>query len=249
MFLMLCDSPDLSAIWAHQGLRKRGLPIELITSEMLAYSLYWEHGFRADGLRTNFGLADNRKISSKNILGVVNRIQTIPSTHLRTNKADKEYALQELFAFFLSWIYSLPSPVFNRPTPQGLAGRWRHASEWVLLAHSSSLPTPIYRQSSFDEVDSTKLSGKLVHSGTPVSTVIVINEHVIGPKHLNKMKKGCLKLAELAKTPLLGIDFKKGTSKSWIFAGATPMPNLRLGGIRLLETLKNTLQAGKELYQ
>ena len=43
MWLVLCPSSDVAGRWAFEGLRARGLaPIELVTSESLAYAR-WDH--------------------------------------------------------------------------------------------------------------------------------------------------------------------------------------------------------------
>ncbi|NER81468.1 MAG: hypothetical protein F6K42_18255 [Leptolyngbya sp. SIO1D8] len=41
----------------------------------------------------------------------------------------------------------------------------------------------------------------------------------------------------LAHTELLGIDFVPDANGHWIFAGATPIPDLRLGGSLLIAAL------------
>lgn len=249
MYLVFCDSNDISAIWAYHALKTRELQIDLVTSEMLAYSLSWEHRIKSEGVTTNIKLADGRRIDTRDLHGVINRIQTIPSNHLQATAEDKRYAIQEFYALFLSWIYALPKPVLNRPTPQGLAGRWRHASEWTLLAHQSGLFTSSYEQSSFDEGGSHQLGGRLVPYGTPVKTLIVVNTEVMGREAPDDVVKGCTRLAELAETPLLGVDFTEVQADDWCFAGASPMPDLRLGGERLLNALEQALRGGIEGVQ
>jgi hypothetical protein len=51
---------------------------------------------------------------------------------------------------------------------------------------------------------------------------------------------GCLQLARVADTPLLGIDLAQDTAGQWIFAAATPMPDLRVGGDAFLNALVET---------
>src|SRR5262245_39541024 len=92
----------------------------------------------------------------------------------------REYASQELAAFCLSWLYALPSPVINRATPQGLAGQWRHRSEWLWLAAHAGLPTSLYRTTSEAPRDEQDGSGRLVPPDTPVQTVFVVADQVVG---------------------------------------------------------------------
>ena len=79
---------------------------------------------------------------------------------------------------------------------------------------------------------------KLFPNGTPTTLAIAVGDRVIGPTLPREIRDGCLRLAHLAQTPLLGIEFVRDTSSnSWSFAGATHMPDLRLGGEPLLDAL------------
>ena len=51
------------------------------------------------------------------------------------------------------------------------------------------------------------------------------------------IRQGCRRLAELSHTALLGVEFTTSSAGPWTFAGATPMPDLRLGGEALLDAL------------
>lgn len=242
MWLVLCNSDDLPALWAYQGLKQRGLvPLEIISAEMLAYSLQWEHRLGNEDASVSFTLGDGRVIQSNQVRGVLNRILSVPTEHLSlAGRADQEYAAQELTAFFMSWIYALSSPVLNYPTSQGLSGQWRHISEWLWLAGRAGLPTLTYRQNSYNTVNPLSTQDQHFPSGTPVNTVFVVDEQVIGIS--NSLQAGCKRLAELAKTPLLGIDLVRDMAGNWYFSGASPVPDLRLGGGQLLDTLMSILQ-------
>ena len=62
MWLFLCESNDVSAIWAYQGLKTRGLvPAELIRSEMFELGVRWEHQVGAEGVYVDFTLKDGRR--------------------------------------------------------------------------------------------------------------------------------------------------------------------------------------------
>jgi hypothetical protein len=239
MWLVLCASSDVSALWAYQGLKARGLtPLELVSAEMLAYSLRWEQRLGSDGSSLEITLADGRTISDVTTRGVLNRLMSVPPEHLlAAHPNDRDYATQELTAFYMSWLYALPQPVLNRPAPQGLSGQWRHVSEWVWLASKAGLPTSEYRQSSHDHLDEMGVERRLVPVGTPVNVVIVVAGHVVGAPAPTDILRGCQRLAELAGTELLGIEFAPGSAGDWTFAGATPVPDLRLGGQPLLDVL------------
>jgi hypothetical protein len=248
MWLVLCTSNDVAALWAYQGLKAGGLaPLELVRAEVLAYSVHWEHRLGADGVHVAITLADGRRIRSDTLRGVLNRLSWAPPEHLvMAHPGDRDYATQELTAFYLSWLYALPGPVLNQPTPQGLSGQWRHVSEWVWLASKAGLPTPEYRQSSHDYLDEMGVERRLVPTSTPVNTVLVVAEHVVGAPAPPDILKGCQRLAELSRTELLGVEFAAGSAGPWTFTGATPWPDLRLGGQALLDVLASVLRGEVE---
>ncbi len=149
MYLVLCASEDRSARWAYEGLRKSGLqPVELITSDELAYGRWWEHRVGENTASLRLVLADGRIVSGGSTCGVLNRLLSAPKSLVNfAQKDDRDYAYQELTSFYLSWLQSLQGQVINRPEPQGFCGRWRHTSEWAILAQQAGLPAPPYRQS------------------------------------------------------------------------------------------------------
>jgi hypothetical protein len=244
MWLMICSAQDASALWAYYGLRARGLhPLELVTAEMLTTTARWEHTVGVDGANFTVTLADGRVIDNRHVNGVVNRLTHVPLQHL-AGAPDFEYAQQEYTALFMSWLKTLPSPVFNGVQSQGLSGAWRHVSEWVWMAAQSGLPTTSYTQSSHDEIDETTQLRTIVPEGTPTVMVITLGDKVFGPTLPPHISDACKALARLAQIPLLGIELtvgQSGDASRWTFAGATPMPDLRLGGEPLLNELARQL--------
>jgi hypothetical protein len=238
MWLLLCSGHDAAAFWAYEGLRARGLlPLELITGEMLLKSRKWEHRVDATGASISITLADGRIINNKEVRGTLNRLTYVPLESLASTP-DYDYATQEYAAFFMSWLNALPPPVLNGAAAQGLCGAWRHVSEWVWLAAKAGIATPDYRQTSHDTFDEKKEMRKLFPEGTSTTLVLTVGERIVGPDLPREIRDGCLRLAQLAQTPLLGIELVRNkTSDSWIFAGATHMPDLRLGGKPLLDAL------------
>jgi hypothetical protein len=242
LWLILCHNDDPSALWAYEGLQQRGLaPLKLVTAEMLVPSLRWDHRVGAHGASIEISFSDEQVLSSYTVHGVLNRL-TGPSRWYplhRVAVSDRSYAGKELTAFFLSWLSCLPSPILNRPTPQGLAGRERHGSEWVLLATTAGLTTVSYRQSSRTSSQAS-IHERSTHEGTPSGTVLVIDRYVFGvapPPILD----ACQRLANLANTTILGVDFTVSTSDQWTFTNATPLPDLRLGGQPALDALAEAL--------
>ena len=148
---------------------------------------------------------------------MLNRLVCVPFEPLRlAHPTDRDYASQELTAFCLSWLYALPPPVLNRATPQGLAGPWRHRSEWLWLAACAGLPTPLYRETSEDPRDERDGQGRLVPSDTPVQTVFVVADQVVGATLPRHIRHGCRRLAELSHTALLGDCPRISTSGMWV---------------------------------
>jgi hypothetical protein len=237
MWLVLCASDDLAALWAARALAARGLsPVEVVTAEVLAYNRRFEHRLTDGRSSVKITLADGRVIDSATVRGTLNRLQIIPGSHLRTNSKDRDYAEQELFALYLSWLYALPGKMLNRPTPQGLAGEWRHPSEWTWLATQAGLTTTPYSQSEFREapVVCPPLS-------SPDSAVIVVDGVCCGAEAPAEIKAACARLSELSATRLLGVGFEVTRCGDWIFNGATPFPELRFGGNRLVDLLFQSL--------
>jgi hypothetical protein len=243
MWLVLCSSSDRSAIWAYEGLRQRGLePMRLVTTEEFDYRVHWEHRVRVGGASVRLTLGDGTSIGSGDLCGVLNRIEYVPSGNLLLiQPLDRDYVLEELSAYFLSWLYALPGPMLNRPSPQGLSGQWRHASEWLCLAARAGLPAATYRQSSHDLSQGTSTATSVAPPGTPVRTILVVDGQLAGGPAPAHIVEGCLRLGALAKTELLGAEFTVETGDRWTFVGATTHPDLRPGGERLLDLLARAL--------
>ena len=231
MWLVLCHTDDLAALWAWEGLRRRGLePLELVTAEVLSCALHWNHLVGAEGASVEIQLAGGRRIASGEVRGALNRLQTVPIPFWRSaEEKDRDYVLQELNAFYTSWIYSLPGRVLNPASASGLCGTWRHRSAWTRLAVQAGLDAVPFHSSGGGDVHSTE-------------TVIVVNDEAVHPCAPPAVAAGCQRLAKLADTPLLGIGFAAGPEGQWLFAGATAVPDLRAGGEPLLDALAAALR-------
>jgi hypothetical protein len=145
--------------------------------------------------------------------------------------------LEELNAFWLSWLHALPGPMFNRPRSQGLGGEWRHESEWVWLASAAELPVPVYVQSDREQIEEWRGEQRLRPANAAVKTVIVAAGQPCGASAPLDVVDGCLRLAAMTDTALLGVDFIEGEAGPWTFAGATLTPDLTQGGDTLLDVL------------
>ena len=242
MWVVLCESNDLPALWAYRGLAERGAaPVELITRDVLLRGPRWCHRIGRDGTTdVDIELPDGRALRGSATKGVLNRLVSAPAPYFLAVPADRDYATQEFFALFMSWLHCLPGTVLNRPTPQGLSGRWRDQSEWTVLAAKAGLATLSYQMASLEGARDSAFHGSSLNAGE-VRNVIVAEDHVIGAPSVPGVVEGCRRLAELSHTGLLGIDLLHGRNGSWPFLAATPHPDLRIGGAALLDALVSVM--------
>jgi hypothetical protein len=247
LWLILCHIEDLSAQWAYEGLQQHGLtPLELVTDQMLGPSLRWNHQIDANGARLEIAFDDKRILSSRAVYGVLNRLRGVPSWPIlhKVREGDRKYAEQELAAFFLSWLTCLPAPILNRPTPQGFAGRERHLSEWVLLAEAAGLTTMPYQQSTRARHEPSIARG--ITPNSPSHSVLVIGQYAFGtaPPDILRCSK---RLAMLADTTILGVDFTTDAQGRWLFANTSLLPDLQLGEQPAIDALFELLNAGRKV--
>lgn len=234
MFFVFADSGDQAALWAAQGLRARGLdPVEVITPKVLASSPRWEHRVGQSGVVTSIGFHRNRRLETGGVRGILNRIGFLPIDLFQSGKPDdRQYAQQELTALLMSCFHGLDCPVMNRPVAQGMAGAWRHPAEWAVLAARAGLRAWSYRMQA-----GVPITGwSVAPANLPRKTVFVVGDRVSGeaPIHILEASR---RLAALSRTAMLGVEFVDGPECEWIFAGASPQPDLRIGGEPLLDTI------------
>jgi hypothetical protein len=210
----------------------------LITAEVLACATRWVHRVGRGRPSIEILLPDGREIKSERVLGTLNRLYYPAIPHLApVAEQERGYAVQELYAFYLGWLYSLPQPILNPPTPQGLCGRWRYPVEWVALAAKAGLKTRSVRLSSRSH-DAATLQPSWGELGTRL--VYCVAGNVIGEEIPSEIAEGCRRLAALSETPLLGIEFDAGPS--WTFLSASATPDLMEGGERLIDALLAVLR-------
>lgn len=240
MILVLCEETDVSAMWAADALWQRGLSPTLLTGLDLASVHGWRHTVGPDGAATfEMRLGDGRTLHSEQVSGVLNWLAFLPSAWLsRVGGPDRDYAAQEMQAFYLSWLHALPGPMLNRPTPQGLCGNMRHPSAWIALAANAGLPVRPFRQTSEDD-PVNPWQPRLDPLGR---AVLVVGNSVIGPEPLvQPHRSACLRLAHDAGCALVGIDFAVGSDGEWVVTGACPSPDLTQGGEALANALAEAL--------
>jgi hypothetical protein len=246
MYLVVCSETDLAGIWAYENLLAVGLaPLSLVTLESLASTATWEHRIGSDGAHLKIELKDGRRFCSSQIRGVLNRtLFASPNMMAEAVEQDREYANNEIVAFYLSWLHLLPG-VINRPSPLGLAGSWQHNSQSSLLAGRAGLTTSPYHQSAATPMEAGFAS--LAPPGADITHHIVLRRNVYSDPYAAPLPQdvadACIKFAALCKTDLLGIDLSRSDSGPLTFAGVTPHPNLVIGGLPLINALAACLRS------
>lgn len=236
MWLIACNPGDVAALWAARLLSERGLePLEVVSAEALAYSPRIEHRLGAGPPSVQIQLADGRAVSSEGVRGLLNRLTHPPMGHLEVApQREREYAMQEISALFLSWLTAMPGPVLNRPAPFGLAGPGLDPLQWLALAARAGLPTAPERVPS-------RQNGHTQARSAPNCNAVVACGALFGAPLPGSMAAPCLRLAELSGVDILGIELRRDDTGPWRFAGAHPMPDLRIGGEPLIDHLATEL--------
>ena len=248
MYLVLCSDTDVSGIWAYENLVTIGLaPLSLVTLESLASATTWEHRVGLDGAHLKIELKDGRRFCSSQIRGVLNRtLFASPNQMAEAVEEDREYANNEMVAFYLSWLHTLRG-VINRPSPLGLSGSWQHNSQSSLLASRAGLHTLPYRQSADTPMEAGYTS--LAATGAPITHHVVLRGNVFSDPSIDPLPQpvasACIKFAELCKTELMGIDLFQSNGGTLTFAGATPHANLIAGGLPLIDALAECLRSAE----
>ncbi|MEZ4663441.1 MAG: hypothetical protein R2911_38355 [Caldilineaceae bacterium] len=146
--------------------------VKLIGVEQIALAPDWRHYQTRQGVTTHIRLADGAILDDR-FGAVFNRLQQVELPHFAgAAAADRAYALAEMQALLLSWLHSLPCPVINRASPQGLGGARRTHAQWLHLAHAGGLPVQAYHFSTNPRRFSppTQVNSPLLSFRSPAST-------------------------------------------------------------------------------
>jgi len=232
--LILCEDGDLAAAWAAVQIRGRGAEAELIASSTLGAAVRWEHRLDSRSASVEIVLDDGRRISSDDPVPMLNRLSIVPLASLRAAAgADYGYAVQEMSAFFLSWLHAWPGTMINRPTPQGLGGQYRHPSAWAALGAEAGFDVEAWNQGSDDDPELSWLPRQ-----PAAATAFVVAGNVLLPPPLpERFEAPARRLAAIAGTALIGIDFGYDAERGWVMTGASPTPDLVCGGAALIDAL------------
>lgn len=237
-WLVVAAEGDEAACWAAERLALAGLePLVVVTDVDLARAI-WDHRVGSDGAASLLTLDDGRVVDSGEIKGTLNRLQAAPMTPLAAE--DREYGFHEISALLMSWLASLSGPVLNAPDTRGLAGAWRPAAEWAVLAAEVGLRAAPVTVDTELAWPGDEMGWRAWPPYAPVAEdVIVVGEAVFAAEPMDEATIGaCRRLAALAETPLLGLAFSCATcGGSPEIVGVTPLPDLRAGGDEVIEAL------------
>jgi hypothetical protein len=232
VILVLATDRDAVSPWLASGLRAAGLAVELVTERELVLAPRWEHRVGRHGACVSIRLADGRQINGAGLRGVVNRVSCLaPDLFLHMRKQDRSYACAEMTALFQSWLSALPVPVLNPPQARGLAGAWRHGSEWAMLAARAGLGAG-YRQPPGLAMGAAKWSLQVVGD-----SVVPLR----GASPPTEVEEAAVELSRLSATPLLGLEF----TEDWRLVAASPVPDLRLGGSAVVSAVARAFGGGR----
>src|SRR3982751_5962990 len=204
MWLIACHPGDDAALWLARGLSNRGLdPVEVVSAESLAYSTSTEHRLGAGGPSVRIEVEGGRTIAGDRVWGMLNRLVHPPTGHLGVSREEeREYAMQEVSALFLSWLTAMPAPVLNRPVPFGLSGPSLDRLQWNALAARVGLPVPSLRVPAAENRNGAA-------AAIPNCNVVVACGELFGASLPDQASDSCLRLAERSGADILGVKVRR----------------------------------------
>ena len=236
--LILAHQNDTTAmrVYANLVARHNTNEVSIVTDEELVFAKSWRHEIASGYKQTIIQLNSGRLLNNEKIGIVFNRLRGSPMPHFEhAKKADREYAQMEMYALFLSWLFSIPGIVINAASPQGLGARDYSLYKWLALGAQAGLPVQEYHftsnsrryyQSGFEpwklesghehRLDNKNHLKPHILSRQPVvylepdpihtSRVLVIGNKVIGD--IDKQhNEACVALARRANCEILQLDF------------------------------------------
>jgi len=125
--------------------RRKSDQVRLITSEELVLAPHWRHKLSQGTITSQVQLADGTWIIPDPGDLIFNRLQAVKMPQFEiASREDQNFAAQEMYALWLSWLSSLPCAVVNSASPRGLSGQNRSPVEWLMLAARAGLPVRGY---------------------------------------------------------------------------------------------------------
>jgi len=175
-----------------------------------------------------------REVRECDITGVLSRMWGVGEFDLpHIVPEDRSYVGMEMTAFITSWLYGLPCPVLNRPTPTCLTGlNWRE-EEWTHRAARLGIPVRTIRRRL-----ALGAEAEPPPSAGPMCVVTVVGKRCLGAAD-ESLKTHARNLAAAAGTELLDVHFD-GSGAGAAFLGVGLWPDVTRPDIAdaILEHLK-----------
>jgi hypothetical protein len=243
MWLVLGDEADPSVDWFRDGMQRRSVAVEVVSTRALSAAVRWNHRVGRHGASVVADLPDGRRLDSNAVRATLNRVAALNPPVEYFVSPDGEYAQQELLALYLSLLHSLPGPVLNRPTPQGLSGRLRYAPEWAVLAARAGLGSRAFHVST--ALAQPHAGAALSDRPVPSPTLVIVAAGRLFPDGLPRAAAAAaLRLAGLAGLDLVGFRLETTAEGTAMFEAADLHPDLRPAGDPLLDHLAALADAG-----
>jgi hypothetical protein len=241
-FLILAHQGDATATQVAARLSQRHRPEDtrLVSMEEIVFAPRWSHTLNGAKAKAALTLHDGTEIRNDQIGVVFNRLQYLDMPHFATSdKADREYAVMEMFALFLSWLKAVPCPIINPISSQNLAGPIHSSLAWQQLAGQAGLPTVRMRLTS--SLRRYSVAGLIPYpvgpggignvpaclteaAGDQSARAFVAGHQVLGDVPA-ELVPGCANLASLSGYDLLLIHFASlQNDRGWKFNGIDPYP-------------------------
>ncbi|GGC71028.1 hypothetical protein GCM10011504_55980 [Siccirubricoccus deserti] len=226
MFGVICDpAADPAAAWALDRLRRRLGEVVLVHPDLLGLAPRFSLRLDDEGQEAALTLPDGRLFGPPGIRAVLNRVAQPPRALL--GGADADYAAEELSAAAVALLATFGRGIINAPHPAGLAGRDRSSAEWLHLAALAGLPAVPWRIG----------PGGQAPLPPAATGALVIGSVAFGvPRPLIR---AAVAMTDLAGLDLLGLTF----DAMGRVVGATPLPDLQIGGEAGADVLAALLRA------
>lgn len=241
--LVLCHADDAPAAWLAHALRSRGVALEVVTVEALAYSrrIVFRQDSAGDG--GSVTLHDGRVLRPQALAVLIDRVRYLPVAHFAAAAPEERaYAESELGALLLGWRHAVPGRVIN-PVRPGAPGGDAFSSMGILHAAAmAGLPTMRWQASS-ETAGERRAPAAPHHRPHPSHGVIAFDGRVYGPPLPRPLRDGVRRLAALLGLPLLQVGLDRDSGGEWRFIDATGNVDFRRGGLALARDLAGIMAA------
>lgn len=229
MLLIICHYDDVACHWLYAQLKAINYPVVIVSAEMLPFLRKWEQHIAGDNHSVIMELYDKTFFDNNNIDLVINRVQYIPVEHWRSaGIAEKEYAAQEMSAFYTSWLYGLGARIYNPPKGLGLSGIYYSQTEWMVLALKAGFDINAQILSSSFTAGKSDINHD---ANLPLYSALIFDEAIFTQyNYPDILRAPALQLRQLAELPLFEYRFQVSEKGKVIFISANSFPDFSAYG-------------------